>query len=184
MQRGLWENRRADAGVMTALPWRDPSLQSAVTATALHLPGGRGTSKSSHHRSPMLAQPRAPRKAAMGVPVTPPGGSHLEVADQLLISGKQVGRQWPSAPMPPALLTPVDPPPPSFYRLQPQPCLFNRPLIGANGKTILAWRFHQFAICFYGNIFKLHFLLAAVATSLFSMDILLTKFCIFIILAK
>jgi hypothetical protein len=64
----------ADTGVMTVLPCRDPSLQSAATVTALHLPEGRGTSKSSHHRSPMLAQQRAPRKAAIGVPVTPAGG--------------------------------------------------------------------------------------------------------------
>jgi hypothetical protein len=146
MQRGLWENRRADTGVITALPCRVPSLQSEATAAALHLPGGRGTSKSSHHRSPMLAQPRAPRKAAIGVPITPAGGQQPR-SSRSTAHIRKTSRPA-SAPLPPALLTPAHPPPPSFYRLQPQPCLFNRPLIGANGKIILAWRFHQFFFLF------------------------------------
>jgi hypothetical protein len=45
-------------------------------------------------------------------------------------------------------------------------------LVGANGKTIPAWGFRHFTICFSVQNFEFHFHLAAIATPLLGMDFL------------
>jgi hypothetical protein len=45
-------------------------------------------------------------------------------------------------------------------------------LVGANSKTILAWGFCLFTVCFFGQNLEFDFLLVAVATTLLGMDFL------------